>query len=146
MGVSGPEPVHEGVATGTAGGEARRIRVLVAEDNDDLRRILSASLDAEPDLECVGRVATPDQVLPLAREVVPDVVVLDLLLEGGSSLHVIRELKTLLPAARVVMYSGYGSDVTERESRRRGACAFVVKSGDLQPLLDTIRRVVATGG
>ncbi len=120
---------------------AAKIRVLVAEDNDDLRRVLSGLIDAEADLECVGRVASPDQVLPVARETTPDVVVLDLLLEGGSSMHVIRELKAVLPRAQVVMYSGYGSDVTERESKRRGAAAFVVKSGDFEPLLAAIRRV-----
>jgi two-component system response regulator DesR len=120
---------------------AAKIRVLVAEDNDDLRRVLSGLIDAEADLECVGRVASPDQVLPVARETTPDVVVLDLLLEGGSSMHVIRELKAVLPRAQVVMYSGYGSDVTERESKRRGAAAFVVKTGDFEPLLAAIRRV-----
>jgi len=123
-------------------GVAAKIRVLVAEDNDDLRRVLAALFDAEPDLECVGRVATPEQVLPLAREVQPDVVVLDLLLEGGSSMHVIRELQAAVPGAKVVMYSGYGSDITARESKRRGASAFVVKSGDFDPLLATIRQVV----
>jgi two-component system response regulator DesR len=118
-----------------------RIRVLVAEDNDDLRGVLAGLIDTESDLECVGRVASPEQVVPLARTCTPDVVVLDLLLEGGSSMHVIRELKAAVPAARVVMYSGYGSEVTERESKRRGASAFVVKSGDFEPLLAAIRRV-----
>ena len=120
---------------------AAPIRVLVAEDNDDLRRVLAALFDGEPDLECVGRVASPEQVLPLAREVQPDVVVLDLLLEGGTSMHVIRELQSAVPRARVVMYSGYGSDITARESKRRGAAAFVVKSGDFDTLLATIRQV-----
>jgi two-component system response regulator DesR len=123
--------------------DAATIRVLVAEDNDDLRRVLASLIDVEPDMACVGSVASPDQVMHVAREVRPHVVVLDLLLEGGSSMHVIRELKTAVPGARVVMYSGYGSDVTERESRRRGAAAFVVKSGDFEPLLATIRRVSA---
>jgi two-component system response regulator DesR len=120
-----------------------RIRVLIAEDNGDLRRVLSGVVDAEADMECVGCVAAPDQVLPLARAVRPNVVVLDLLLEGGSSMHVIRELKAVLPETRIVMYSGYGSDVTERESKRRGAAAFVVKSGDPEPLLAAIRRAAA---
>jgi hypothetical protein len=44
------------------------------------------------------------------------------------------------------MYSGYGSDVTERESRRRGAAAFVVKTGDFEPLLAAIRRVARSDG
>jgi two-component system response regulator DesR len=118
-----------------------KIRVLLAEDNDDLRRALTGLVDAETDMECVGSVASPDQVLPLARERVPHVVVLDLLLEGGSSMHVIRELKTVLPRAQVVMYSGYGSEVTERESKRRGAAAFVVKTGDFEALFAAIRRV-----
>lgn len=117
------------------------IRVLVAEDNADLRAVLGELIDAESGLTCVGRVATPDEVLPLARDARPHVVVLDLLLEGGSSMHVIRELKAALPDVQVVMYSGYGSDVTERESKRRGATAFVVKSGDFEPLLAAIRRV-----
>jgi two-component system response regulator DesR len=117
------------------------IRVLVAEDNDDLRHVLGELIDAEPDMTCVGCVATPDQVLALARDSRPHVVVLDLLLEGGSSMHVIREMKAVLPATQVVMYSGYGSDITERESKRRGAAAFVVKVGDFEPLLAAIRRV-----
>jgi two-component system response regulator DesR len=121
-----------------------KIRVLIAEDNDDLRRVLSGLIDGETDMECVGRVASPDEVLPLARDVRPHVVVLDLLLEGGSSMHLIRELKGVLPDSQVVMYSGYGSDVTERESKRRGAAAFVVKTGDFEPLLAAIRRVVAS--
>jgi two-component system response regulator DesR len=118
-----------------------KIRVLLAEDNDDLRRALTGLVDAEADMECVGSVASPDQVLPLAREVMPHIVVLDLLLEGGSSMHVIRELKTVLPQAQVVMYSGYGSEITERESKRRGAAAFVVKTGDFEALFAAIRRV-----
>jgi two-component system response regulator DesR len=119
----------------------RKIRVLLAEDNGDLRRALAGLVDAEADMECVGTVASPDQVLPLAREALPHVVVLDLLLEGGSSMHVIRELKAVLPQAQVVMYSGYGSEITERESKRRGAAAFVVKTGDFETLFAAIRRV-----
>lgn len=128
---------HEDAAGG-------RVRVLVAEDNDDLRRVLAVLIDAEPDLACVGSVAKPEHVLPLAREVAPHVVVLDLLLEGGSSMHVIQGLQQLRPPVKVVMYSGYGSDVTERESRRRGAAAFVVKTGDFDLLLAAIRKAAAT--
>lgn len=118
-----------------------RIRVLVAEDNGDLRQLLALLFDAEPDMRCVGACATPDEVLPRARETQPHVVVLDLLLEGGSSLHLIRGLQGVAPGLQVVMYSGHRSDVTEREARRRGAADFVVKSADVQPLLAAVRRV-----
>lgn len=133
-------PVAPQAPDGGPPGDAR-IRVLVAEDNADLRRVLATLLDGEPDLRCVGVAGTPDDVLPLARESQPHVVVLDLLLEGGSSLHLIRGLRTALPGVRIVMYSGYGSDVTAREALRRGAAEFVVKSADVEPLLAAVRRV-----
>lgn len=134
-------PTAEGTDRPGEAPDDGRIRVLLAEDNDDLRTVLAALIDGEPDMRCVGAVATPDAVPPLARDVRPHVVILDLLLQGGSSLHLIRVLQSALPGVRVVMYSGYGSDVTEREARRRGAAAFVVKSADLEPLLAAVRRV-----
>lgn len=133
-------PIVPQTPPGDVDGDAR-MRVLVAEDNPNLRNVLAALLDGEPDLRCVGVVGTPDEVLPLARSTQPHVVVLDLLLEGGSSLHLIRMLQQALPPVRIVMYSGYGSDVTAREALRRGAAEFVVKSADVEPLLAAVRRV-----
>lgn len=135
-----PRPADSPRSTDASSGDAR-LRILVAEDNADLRAVLAALLDGENDLCCVGIAGTPDDVLPLARETRPHVVVLDLLLEGGSSLHLIRGLRTALPDVQIVMYSGYGSDVTAREALRRGAAEFVVKSADVEPLLAAVRRV-----
>lgn len=115
------------------------IRVLIAEDHDDLRRMLSAVVSAEPDMTCVAAVGSTEQVVRAARESRPDVAVLDLSLDDGSSLHLIRELQEAAPNVKVMMYSGHRGDAIARESLRRGALAYVVKSDDSAVLLEKIR-------
>jgi DNA-binding NarL/FixJ family response regulator len=115
------------------------LRIVVAEDHDELRRRLADEIDAQPDMQCVGCVASAEQVVRTARHAGADVIVLDLMLEGGNALHVIREVKTTLPASRVIVHSGYSGDVLAGEAKRRGACGYVTKSGAVDALLLEIR-------
>jgi DNA-binding NarL/FixJ family response regulator len=90
-------------------------------------------------MQCVGCVAAAEQVVRTARHAGADVIVLDLMLEGGNALHLIREVKTTLPASRVIVHSGYSGDVLAGEAKRRGACGYVTKSGAVDALLLEIR-------
>ncbi len=129
-----PEPIH-----------TRRKRVLVAEDSDDLRHVLARVIDAEPDLRCVGSVAVPEQLAAAVATLEPDVLVLDLVLEGGTSLHMIERLRRAHPNLRIVLYSGYVGSVVLGEARRRGAAACIAKGDDYDSLLDAIRGFVPPG-
>lgn len=125
---------------GTVGApRERRLRVLIAEDSDDLRRVLAMLIDGEPDLECVGTVAAPERLLATTNELDPDVLVLDLVLEGGSALHLIRALRDEHPRLRIILHSGYVGSVVLAEGRRRGATACVAKGADYRDLMDAIR-------
>jgi DNA-binding NarL/FixJ family response regulator len=115
------------------------LRIVVAEDHDELRRRLADEIDAQPDMCCVGCVAATEQVVRTAREAGADVIVLDLMLEGGNALHLIREVKTTLPSSRVIVHSGYSGDVLAGEAKRRGASGYVTKSGAVDALLLEIR-------
>jgi DNA-binding NarL/FixJ family response regulator len=115
------------------------LRIVVAEDHDELRRRLAEEIDAQPDMRCVGCVAATEQVVRTAREVGADVIVLDLMLEGGNALHLIREVKTTLPSSRVIVHSGYSGDVLAGEAKRRGASGYVTKGGAVDALLLEIR-------
>jgi DNA-binding NarL/FixJ family response regulator len=114
------------VERANAGTTALR-RVVVAEDDDDLRTVLARVIDAEPDRACVGPVAGPD------------VLVLDLVLEGGTSLHLIRRLRDAHPELRIILYSGYVGSVVLGAARERGATACVAKGADYGNLMDAIR-------
>ena len=113
---------------------------MIAENHRDLSDVMSQLIDAEPGMQCVGQVSEPAQVLPLARETRADVLILDLMLQGGSGLPLIEQLISALPHLRVIVFSGLAnSEEVEREAKRRGAAAFVTKGCDFRVLLDAVR-------
>jgi DNA-binding NarL/FixJ family response regulator len=121
--------------------KTRPLRVLIAENHRDLSDIMSQLIDTEADMRCVGQVAEAGDVLAVARRTEADVVILDLMLQGGSGLPLIAELSAALPSLRIVVFSGIAfSEDVAREARRRGAAAFVTKGADFEVLLDAVRR------
>jgi DNA-binding NarL/FixJ family response regulator len=117
------------------------LRVLIAENHQDLSDIMSQLIDTEPDMRCVGQVSDAGEVLPAARRTEADVLVLDLTLQGGSGLPLIGELAAALPALRIVVFSGLAfSEDVAREAKRRGAAAFITKGADFDVLLNALRQ------
>jgi DNA-binding NarL/FixJ family response regulator len=121
--------------------EKKTLRVLVAENHPDLSEVICRIVDAEPDMHCVGRVASVSEVLEAAREASADAVVLDLSLHGGSGMQLIEELTRAMPLVRVIVFSGLANaEEASRETKRRGASEFVSKGCDFNVLLEALRR------
>ncbi len=120
---------------------ASRLRVLVAEDNVDLRAAICALVAGEPDMEIAGETADPQEIVALAVARDANVVVLDLNLRGESSVAAMRTLQRERPATAAVIYSGYDAADIEAGLRALTPCAYVSKSGDGVDLLDAIRRL-----
>jgi len=120
---------------------ARRLRVLVAEDNVDLRAAICALVSGEPDMEIAGETADPQEIVTLAVTGGAHVVVLDLNLHGESSVAAMRTLQRERPATAAVIYSGYDAADIEAGLRALAPCAYVSKSGDGVDLLEAIRRL-----
>jgi two-component system response regulator DesR len=115
------------------------LRVLIAEDNDDLRELLVTLMSAEPDLECVGTAADVDAVLSSTNEHKADVLVLDLELQGRSSIDLLRTVRSKGSKITIVVFSGHSHPEMIRHTLAAGADAYVPKSGDYELLLDAIR-------
>jgi len=123
--------------------EGKRLRVLIAENHPDLSEVMSHLINAEPDMHCVGRIASAQEVLSSARSSSADALVLDLTLQGGSGLQLIDELASQLPELRIVVFSGLAhSEEAARECKRRGAAEFVTKGCDFNVLLGALRKTV----
>ncbi|TLY60275.1 MAG: response regulator transcription factor [Gammaproteobacteria bacterium] len=116
------------------------VRVLIAENQRDLSDVMSELIDTEPDMQCVGQVSDASQVVAAARNSSANVLILDLMLQGGSGLPLVEQLTSALPGLRVIIFSGLaGSDEVAREAKRRGAAAILTKGCDFQLLLQTLR-------
>ncbi|MEO8018521.1 MAG: response regulator transcription factor [Pseudomonadota bacterium] len=123
---------------------AHPLRVLIAEDNEDLRELLVTLISAEPDLKCVGTAADVDEVLSITTEHSADVLVLDLELQGRSSIDLLRTVRSNGSKITIVVFSGHAHPEMIRHTLAAGADAYVPKSGDYELLLDAIRDKRAT--
>ena len=120
------------------------LRVLIAEDNDDLRQLLVTLISGELDLKCVGTATDVDTVLTSTTEHKADVLVLDLELQGRSSIDVLRTVRSAGSKITIVVFSGHSHPEMIRHTLAAGADAYVPKNGDFELLLDAIRDKRAT--
>jgi DNA-binding NarL/FixJ family response regulator len=116
------------------------VRVAIADDSDDLRLMLAELVNASPGLECVARITTPDDLIATVAETQPDVLVLDLLFGGISSLPLVPQLRAANSRTRIVIHSGYDISRLATSALDGGAVAVIPKGGDPEELIAAIRR------
>lgn len=118
-------------------------RILVAEDNTDVAEILQAVLAGEPGLECVGAVPDGRDVAAAVARLQPDILLLDLELDGLSGMEVLRACQREHPSLLVVIVSGHSADAIIRAAKAAGAADFLVKPDDLPELAARLRRALS---
>src|SRR5262245_21727460 len=124
-------------------GSGARVRVLLAEDQAMVRGALAALLALEGDLEIVAEVGRGDEVLPAANRTHPDVALLDIEMPGLDGLAAAAELRSQLPACRVLILTTFGRPGYLRQAMESGARGFLLKDAPASQLAAAIRRVVA---
>jgi DNA-binding NarL/FixJ family response regulator len=118
---------------------AGTIRLLVLDSQPAVRRGLRMRLALEEDLEVVGEAGNVEEAIPLARDLRPDVVVMDVEIPGGSGLEAIGQLRAGVPHIAVVIFTLRDDAATRERARASGAAAFVAKHRTEEMLLAAIR-------
>lgn len=117
------------------------IRLILVDDHALVRDALAQVLAAVPDLDVVGTAGDGAAGLKLAREVEPDVVLLDIALPDENGLLLIGKFRTVCPTANVLMLSMHSEPEYAAESVARGASGLVAKSEVPEVFIDAIRSV-----
>ena len=117
------------------------ISVLVAEDNPDLRAAICALVAAEPGMRVAGEATLVAELIAAMRASAAQVLILDLDLGGESSVPALRRLRADCPRLGVVIYSGHDLAAVAQLLDQAGPCEYVMKSGEIAPLLEAVRRV-----
>jgi DNA-binding NarL/FixJ family response regulator len=120
-----------------------KVRVMLVDDHEVVRRGLAALIDAEDDLEVVGEASDGPEAVRLARIFQPRVVVMDVRMPGGGGVEACRELREHNPGTDVVMLTSYSDDEALFNSIMAGAAGFVLKQIRGRDLVETIRKVAA---
>jgi DNA-binding NarL/FixJ family response regulator len=120
-----------------------QIRVLVVDDHPLFRQGVVHSLGSDPSLLVVGETSSGEEALRLARELLPDVVLLDISMPGWSGLLTAEKITTACPATTIVMLT-----VSEDKDKliaafKAGARAYVLKGVSARELTHVVRNAAA---
>ena len=117
------------------------IRIVLVEDNEVLREALVALLESEPDLCPVAHTEELSEVAGLCQAHRAHIAVLDMEMNGESSVKWLPRLCSEVPHVKFIIFSGHAHSDLIRRTLAAGAASYVVKSGNPALLLDAIRNV-----
>ncbi|MBP2414693.1 DNA-binding NarL/FixJ family response regulator [Arthrobacter stackebrandtii] len=129
----------------TAGPAAPDIRVVIADDQPLLRHSLALLIGGAPGIAVVGEAASGTEAVSVARQLAPDVVVMDIRMPGGDGIQATREITSdpALSGCRVLVLSMFELDEYVYGALRAGASGFLLKDAHPDQLRDAIRRTHA---
>ena len=120
-----------------------KIRVLIADDHAMIRDGLGALLREDPRIEVVGSAADGRAALRLARELKPDVIVMDIAMPEMNGVEALRELRAGSPEARVLILSMFSTLEHVQQALNAGASGYLLKESAGTELKSAIEQVHA---
>jgi two-component system response regulator NreC len=118
-----------------------KIRILIVDDHGVMRAGLRALLETQPDMEVVGEAGDGERAVQMAREIVPDVVVLDLELPGMSGIRATKEIRETCPDTHVLALTMHEDKSFVRAVMAAGGAGYIAKNALGDELVSAIRTV-----
>lgn len=120
-----------------------RIKVLLVDDHLVVRMGIAAIISFEKDLVVIGETGNGIDAVRLARELKPDVIVMDLMMPKMSGADATVEILKENPAAKVLALTTFGTSIEIRKMLDAGAAGALVKTSSQTEIIDAIRSVAA---
>jgi len=124
---------------------ARSIRILIADDSPELRRGLRALIESRPGFKVCGKATDGAEVISQARELKPDLIILDLGLPDMDGFEAARRILQSSPAMPILMFSMHYSTQLVREAHKIGIRGYIEKGSSLDILFQGIEAVLTEG-
>jgi DNA-binding NarL/FixJ family response regulator len=116
------------------------IRVLIADDQPLMRQGFAMILGAQPDITVVGEAGTGTSAVAQARELNPDVIMMDIQMPGMDGITATRQLR----GCKILVLTTFGTDDHVAQALRAGASGFLLKDATPEQLIHAVR-IIAGG-
>jgi len=116
-------------------------RILLVDDHEIVRLGLKSLLDRHPRLQVVAEASTGNEAVKKVRQYIPDIVVMDVRLPGGSGIKACDEITKKFPGTRVIMLTTYAEDEMLFSAIRAGASGYMLKQVGSDELIKAIEAV-----
>src|SRR5215467_2228394 len=108
--------------------EKKKITVLLVDDHSLVRRGFRRMLEDEPDMQVVGEAGNGEEAIKLAKDLAPQVIVMDCALPGMNGLQATRQIMDDSPDTAVLMLSMHSENTWVRQAVEAGAKGYVLKN------------------
>lgn len=121
------------------------IRVLLVDDHTLFRQSLAYLLQQSPDIELIGEAANGVEAVAKARELVPDLILMDIRMPEKTGLEATRSIRAELPGVNILILTVSDDEADLFEAIKAGARGYLLKNVDSAKLLESVRLVAAGG-
>ncbi len=125
---------------------SKKIRVLVTDDHIVVRKGLVAMLETEPDIQIIGEASNGAEALKMARELVPDVVLMDLVMPVLDGIEATRQIKQTVPSVNILVLTSFSTNDKVLPSLNAGAIGYLLKDSTPADLIRAIHQVAQGEG
>lgn len=116
------------------------ISLLITDDHAIVRHGIRAFLEVQPDFIVIGEAGSGEAAVQMAAELVPDVVLIDLVMPGIGGVEATRQVKQVSPHSQIIVLTSYHEDEYIFPALRAGALSYILKDIDPDELADTVRK------
>ena len=119
------------------------IRVILVDDHEMVRMGLAAYLSTEDDIEVVAEAASGEEGVKLTAELAPDVVLMDLVMDGMDGVEATRRIREICPSAKVIVLTSFIDDEKVYPVIEAGAFSYLLKTSRAAEIVRAIRAAAA---
>jgi len=122
-----------------------KTKILLVDDHPLVREWLTNLINEEPDFEVCGQAGDAREALDLIGKLSPRIAVVDISLDGGSGLELIKDIKAQHPKVDALVLSMHDETLYAERAMRAGAAGYIMKREATSKVLDALRAVLAGG-
>jgi NarL family two-component system response regulator LiaR len=118
------------------------ISILIVDDHEVVRNGIRAYLETLPEFNVVGEAASGEEAIKMAGDLIPDVVLMDLVMPGMDGIETTREVKKISPRTQIVVLTSYHEDEHIFPALKAGAISYVLKDMKMDKLAEAIQSAI----
>lgn len=122
---------------------SKPIRVMLVDDHTMVRRGLATILKVFDDMQLVGEAETGEEAIQRCAEILPDVILMDMLMPGMDGVSAMRAIRQQFPAVRVIALTSFKEGKLIQNALEAGAIAYLLKDVSADDLVQAIRAAYA---
>lgn len=121
------------------------IEIIIADDHRIVRSAIKGLLGDVPGIKVIGEAETSDQAIQLARQLKPQVVLLDIHMPGSGAFQITRKLLRINPQLKIIIITAAETPIFPKRLLQSGVSGYLTKGGSKEELLQAIKVVCAHG-